>query len=407
LVVLADDQAYFPRYDAVLLYRRQLPDELPATWESLQRLEGRISEDDMIAMNGQAVLQSQPFAQIAQGFVRFLMGGTGAAGPSGAASDADPANAAPTQGTDGANSAAQAAGPASAASAAATEAAQQGFATRFWQRLWAPDLWRLLAQHVMLVAISVGLATVMAVPLGIALFPRPQARALALGAAGVLQTVPSLALLAVLIAALGIIGKWPALIALTAYSVLPILSNTCAGLGEVPTGVRHAAAALGMTRRQRLGYIEFPLALPTVLAGVRTATAIAIGTATIAAFIGAGGLGERIVTGLALNDSALLLAGALPAAGLALLSEAVFELLGRQIARRRRPPAAGMLMPARSARSASAKRRNSRGPHPQSATAERDARAASAQRRAREAERAAHAVAQRELEAYERRQRGE
>ncbi len=342
LVVLADDQAYFPRYDAVLLYRRQLPEELPATWQALQRLEGSISEADMIAMNGQAVLQSQAFDQIAQGFVRFLLGGPGStAAPAGAASDVDHVNAAaagalPLRDADGQIIAP--ALPASAASApAAGAAAQDGFITRFWQRLWAADLWRLLGQHMLLVGVSVGLATLIAVPLGIALFPRPKWRALALGTAGVLQTIPSLALLAVLIAMLGVIGKLPALIALTAYSVLPILSNTCAGLAEVPPGVRNAAAALGMTRKQRLTYVEFPLALPTVLAGIRTATAIAIGTATVAAFIGAGGLGERIVTGLALNDSALLLAGALPAAGLALVSEALFELVGRRLAARRSP----------------------------------------------------------------------
>ncbi len=373
LTVLTDDQGYFPRYEAVLLYRRELLDDLPATWQSLQRLEGTISEADMIAMNGQAVLHAQPFAQIAQGFVRFLLGGTGASGA--AAGEADPVNAAatgtlPLDPTDGA---APGSAPASAAPAA-TAPPQAGFVARFWQRLWAPDLWRLLGQHLLLVAVSVGLATLIAVPLGVALFPRPRERALALGAAGVLQTIPSLALLAVLIAMLGMIGKVPALIALTAYSVLPILSNTCAGLNEIPAGVRNAAAALGMTRKQRLALVEFPLALPTVLAGIRTATAIAIGTATIAAFIGAGGLGERIVTGLALNDSALLLAGALPAAGLALLSEALFELIGRKLAARRRPPAKAALALQPRRRSATGKagsagstptdRKRKRRPHP-------------------------------------------
>jgi len=291
----------------------------------------------------------------------------------------------------------------------------------------------------------VGLATLIAVPLGIGLMAHPRARAIALGTASVLQTIPSLALLAVLIAVLGVIGKPPALIALTAYSVLPILSNTCAGLAEVPAGLRNAAAALGMTRHQRLGYVEFPLALPTVLAGVRTATAIAIGTATIAAFIGAGGLGERIVTGLALNDSALLLAGALPAAALALVSEALFELIARRLARRRSaPPAraerarstsksrvsAPATVPATmpptlpasleaSTRSPSSQRPRTRSASGSSARSlraqpgestrakptEADDEAARARRRARAEERAAHAAAQRELEEYERRQR--
>ena len=174
-----------------------------------------------------------------------------------------------------------------------------------------------------------------AVPAGILLFPHTRLRALALGAAGVMQTIPSLALLAVLIAALGVIGRIPALIALTAYSILPILSNTCAGLAEVSPGLRHAGSALGMTHPQRMRWVELPIAMPTVIAGIRTACAIAIGTATIAAFIGAGGLGERIVTGLALNDSALMLAGALPAAALALFSELLFELWERYLRRTR------------------------------------------------------------------------
>ena len=351
LVLLNDDKAFFPRYDAVLLYRRDLPERLPAAWEALQRLEGGISEETMVTLNAQATLQAQPFDQVAQGFLRFWLGGpsSGTTAEAAAGSASDPVDAAAA----GAFPIGEASAPepmavppivrspasAPQAMSPGDSAEPAGFLGRFWKRLWAPDLGALIGQHILLVAVSVGLATLIAVPLGVALFPRARARALALGAAGVLQTIPSLALLAVLIAMLGMIGKVPALIALTAYSVLPILSNTCAGLGEIPTGVRHAAAALGMTRQQRLTYVEFPLALPTVLAGIRTATAIAIGTATIAAFIGAGGLGERIVTGLALNDSALLLAGALPAAGLSLLSEALFELIGRRIAARRRPPA--------------------------------------------------------------------
>ncbi len=117
--------------------------------------------------------------------------------------------------------------------------------------------------------------------------------------------------------------------ALTLYALLPIMRNTVTGLGEVPQGLRDAAAALGMTPGQRLRLVELPLARPTIIAGVRIATAIAIGTATIAAFVGAGGYGERIVTGLAINDTDLLLAGAIPAAALALLSEALFEGLAR------------------------------------------------------------------------------
>ncbi|MEG0919912.1 MAG: glycine betaine ABC transporter substrate-binding protein [Comamonas sp.] len=295
LLVLQDDRNYFPHYDAVLLYRADLPNKQPAAWAALQPLQGRIGEAAMIQMNAQAELHSQPFEVIAR---EFLAQGPGA-------------------------------------STAAVPQAKASFGQQLWQRLWADDLWRLTGQHLLLVLLSVGAATLIAVPLGVLLFPHTRLRALAVGAAGVMQTIPSLALLAVLIALLGVIGRLPALLALTAYSILPILSNTCAGLAEVSPGLRSAGAALGMTRPQRMRWVELPIAMPTVIAGIRTACAIAIGTATIAAFIGAGGLGERIVTGLALNDSALMLAGALPAAALALMSELLFELLDRYLRRKR------------------------------------------------------------------------
>ena len=293
LQVLQDDKAYFPRYDAVLLYRADLPQRQPAAWAALQSLQGRINEAQMIQMNAQAELQGQSFTSIARQFL------SGAAQPS----------LAPPQ--------------------------TRSFASQLWQRLVADDLWRLTGQHLLLVLVSVGIAVLIAVPAGIALFPHTRLRALALGAAGVMQTIPSLALLAVLIAAMGAIGRAPALVALTAYSILPILSNTCAGLAEVSPGLRNAGLALGMTRPALMRWIELPIAMPTITAGIRTACAIAIGTTTIAAFIGAGGLGERIVTGLALNDSALMLAGALPAAGLALISELSFELWERALRRKR------------------------------------------------------------------------
>ncbi len=300
LLVLQDDKSYFPRYDAVLLYRQNLPQQQPAAWAALQQLQGRIGEQAMIGMNAQAELQGLDFATIAR---QFLAGGAPAAGHSTAS--ATPADA------------------------------RAGFGTRLWQRLVADDLWRLVGQHLLLVLVAVGAAALIAIPAGILLFPHTKLRALALGAAGVMQTIPSLALLAVLIAALGVIGRIPALVALAAYSILPILSNTCAGLAEVSPGLRSAGSALGMTKPQRMRWVELPIAMPTVVAGIRTACAIAIGTATIAAFIGAGGLGERIVTGLALNDSALMLAGALPSAALALMSELVFELWERYLRRKR------------------------------------------------------------------------
>jgi osmoprotectant transport system permease protein len=159
---------------------------------------------------------------------------------------------------------------------------------------------------------------------------RPRLGRWILGAVSVVQTVPSLALLAFLIAAMGTIGTLPALVALALYALLPIVRNTEAGLAGVGRGLRQAALALGLSARDSLWRIELPLAAPTILAGVKTAAVISVGTATIAAFIGAGGYGERIVQGLALNDSRLLVAGALPAAALALLVQWAFERIERR-----------------------------------------------------------------------------
>ncbi len=145
--------------------------------------------------------------------------------------------------------------------------------------------------------------------------------------------MPSLALLALLIPLMGRIGTAPALVALSVYALLPVVRNTCVGLLQVPPGLRLAALALGLRPRDRLLRIELPLALPVILAGIKTAAVMSVGTATIAAFIGAGGYGERITIGLALNDNDMLLAGALPAAALALLTQALFELLERLASR--------------------------------------------------------------------------
>ncbi|MEO9101626.1 MAG: glycine betaine ABC transporter substrate-binding protein [Burkholderiaceae bacterium] len=333
LTVLKDDLTYFPRYDAVVLYRADVPRRFPNAWAALQqKLQGRIDEASMIAMNARAELDGVAFDVIARDWLAKAaapsvvaasgVGATGVASTVAAASIADAASfAAGTAVGVGAGRTAL------AAAAASPDPSARGF----WGKLFGPDLARLTWQHLMLVVVSVGIAALIAIPLGIAVFRHPRTRAVVVGATGLLQTVPSLALLAVLIWLLSAIGTLPALVALTLYSLLPILRNTTTGLATVPAGLVMAAKALGLTQRQSMQEIQLPLALPTVIAGVRTATSIAIGTATIAAFIGAGGYGERIVTGLALNDGQLLLAGALPAALLALLSEAVFELVERTL----------------------------------------------------------------------------
>ncbi|MGH8785517.1 MAG: ABC transporter permease, partial [Cupriavidus necator] len=172
-------------------------------------------------------------------------------------------------------------------------------------------------------------------PLGMLAARRRRTGQAVLGVVNVLQTVPSLALLAMLIPLLGRIGVWPAMVALFLYALLPIVRNTATGLEQVPQGMRDAARALGLRGGQVLRYVELPLALPVLLAGIKTAAIISVGTATIAAFVGAGGFGERIATGLALNDTALLLAGAIPAAVLALVVQAAFETLEWALRRHR------------------------------------------------------------------------
>ena len=203
----------------------------------------------------------------------------------------------------------------------------------FWER--RGEIAALTGQHVLLVAASAAIAVAVGVPVGVALTRRPRLARPVLGAANVVQTIPSLALFGFLIPIplLGGIGARTAIVALVVYGILPILQNTHAGLRSVDPAVLEAATGLGMTDRQRLFSVELPLALPVVLAGVRIAVVVGIGLATIAAAIGAGGLGVLIYRGVATVDHRLILAGAIPAAALALLCD---FLLGRFEKRRRR-----------------------------------------------------------------------
>jgi len=287
LTVLADDRNYFPRYDAVLLYRADLPQRLPKTWAALQKLEGTIDDAAMRRMNAAAELDGKDFAAVAAEFLAKRPG---------------------------------------AAPSAKTVATGD-----FWSKLLGPDFAHLTFTHLALVFVSLIVSIVIGIPLGILAAKRPATEALILGATGVIQTIPSLALLAVLIPLTGRIGAAPALIALSAYALLPIVRNTHTGLAQISRGMKQAAESLGMTAGTILAKIELPLAAPTILAGIKTSAVINVGTATIAAFIGAGGYGERIVTGLALNDHAMLLAGAIPAAALALLIEGAFRIGERWI----------------------------------------------------------------------------
>ncbi|HEY6239979.1 MAG TPA: glycine betaine ABC transporter substrate-binding protein [Burkholderiales bacterium] len=281
LRVLEDDRKYFPGYEAVLLYRLEVPKRFPEAWHALQGLEGRIDERRMIRMNAEAELHDRSFAEAAA----LLDEGDGM-----------PISARRT----------------------------------FLATLFGPDFWRLTGEHLLLVFVSLAASVALGVPLGVAAAKLPRAKQVIFGIVGVIQTIPSLALFAFLIALTGTIGTWPALIALFLYALLPIVSNTCTGLTGIVGGMRQAAMALGLVPRDRLRLIEIPLALPSILSGIKTSAVINVGTATIAAFIGAGGYGERIASGLALNDNVTLLAGAIPAAALALIVQGAFELGERQ-----------------------------------------------------------------------------
>ena len=279
LRVLRDDKRFFPSYDAVLLHRIDAPARFPAAFDAFGRI--RLSNPAMIGLNARAEIDKVPFAQVAAEYLGQAAGGR----------------------------------------------------RTLWSAVFAPDFGRLLAEHLGLVFGSLAAATAAGVPLGI-LAARSNAVAQpVLLACGLVQTVPALALLAFLIPLTGAIGVWPALIALFLYALLPITRNTHAGLTQVPGGLVAAAIALGLRKTPILVKVELPLALPTIIAGVKTSAVINVGTATIAAFIGAGGFGERIVQGLALNDDATLLAGALPAAALAIAVHVLFELAERSLVR--------------------------------------------------------------------------
>lgn len=284
LRVLQDDRGFFPAYAAVFLYRSDFPSKFKKSWKALRHLENRIPVSRMIEMNAAAELSAQPFSSIAKD---FLVGG----------------------------------GPA----ASSPHREQRSFT----RELLGTDFWPLTAQHLLLVLASLALGVGAGVPLGLWANRMPRAGAWILGAAGMLQTIPALALLAFLIAALDRIGTVPAIVALFLYSLLPIVRNTEAGLAGVPRSMLQSATALGLGDWQRARLVELPLAAPTILAGIKTSAVINVGTATIAAFIGAGGYGERIIAGLAVNDHALLLAGAVPAAAMALLIQGLFRVLER------------------------------------------------------------------------------
>jgi osmoprotectant transport system permease protein len=274
LRVLEDDRGLFTEYAAVYLYRAALSQ--PAL-RALASLEGRIDAQHMITMNARAKLQGVPEAVVARDALLQLFG-------------------------------------------ARTEVHVSAMLPRVLQRT---------REHLVLVGVSLLGAVVVAVPLGVLAARRPRLGQVLLAIAGMLQTIPSLALLVLMIPLLGI-GTRPALAALFLYSVLPILRNTQAGLDTIPAELRDSAEALGLSSWERLRFVELPMASPAILAGVKTSAVINVGTATLGALIGAGGYGQPILTGIRLDSAALILEGALPAAALALLMQAAFEWLERR-----------------------------------------------------------------------------
>ncbi len=274
LIALDDDARYFPVYDALFVCRDDVSDSVRSI---LDRLAGRIDAGAMTRMNARAKLDRAPETQVAADFLR----------------------------------------------------ARFDVESRPRESNRAERLWRRTREHLAMVGISLGAAILISIPLGVLAFYRRRIGRAVFAVADVLQTLPALALLVFLIPWLGI-GYAPAVFALFLYSVLPILRNTHAGLADIPKELRESAAALGLPRSARLRHVELPLAARSIIAGIKTAAVINVGTATLGALIGAGGYGQPILTGIRLDDLGLILEGAIPAAVLALLVQTGFGLLERR-----------------------------------------------------------------------------
>ncbi|MEA3242552.1 MAG: glycine betaine ABC transporter substrate-binding protein [Pseudomonadota bacterium] len=278
LRTLEDDLDYFPVYNAVILYRADLEQRAPEAVALFKRLASRIDAQAMRELNARVKLNGEAEAVVAAGFLEEKL-----------ALDID---------------------------------LQVKTA---WQRFW-----RHTREHLVLVGISLSAAILVAIPLGIVAARYARVGQIVLSIAGIIQTIPSLALFVFLIPLLGIGGP-PAVVALFLYSLLPIIRNTHAGIRDISPAIVESAQALGLPSRARLRIVELPLATGAILAGIKTSAVINVGTATLAALIGAGGYGQPILTGIRLDDIGLILQGAVPAAVLALLVQGVFELVERRL----------------------------------------------------------------------------
>jgi len=287
LRTLRDDRGFFPPYEGAPLARADLFTRVPAAQSALLLLAGRIDDTTMRRLNHAVEGERRSPADVAGEFLAEL--GIGHPAPP-------------------------------------SERRATGLLPLLWQRRWITL--SLTARHLWLTGIAVLGAVAIGLPLGIAASRRPALAGIALTGAGALQTIPSIALLAFMLPLFGI-GVAPAIAALFLYALLPILRNTVAGVRSVEPHLLEVGRGLGMRPRDLLWRVEPPLAAPIILAGVRTAAVISVGTATLAAFIGAGGLGDPIVTGLTVTDTNLVLSGALPAALLALAVDALLAGIER------------------------------------------------------------------------------
>jgi osmoprotectant transport system permease protein len=280
---LRDELGHFPTYFAVFLYRVELEEQAPQFIDALRSLEGAIDAGTMIELNARVELEDRSESSVA---AQFLADSLGIAAHAPASS-------------------------------------------------LAADLLRFSTEHLQMVGVSLTTATLLAIPLGVLAVRRRRFAQPILGVVGVIQTIPSIALLVLLIRPVSYVsdelGYPQAVIALFLYSLLPIVRNTYAGLQGIPAPLLESAVALGLPARVRLLRIELPLASRTILAGVKTAAVLNVGFATLGGFIGAGGFGEPIFTGIRLNDYGVILQGAVPAALLALLVQGLFEIIDRMV----------------------------------------------------------------------------
>jgi osmoprotectant transport system permease protein len=300
LVVLDDDRGFFPAYEAAALVSGRLWRDSPGAVAALGALGGRIDEERMRAWNRRLEVDGAAVGDVAAEALREIGLGDADAEPATGPRGADTTDRAARDGT-------------------------WSYIVGQRERIAALTL-----RHLVLVGASLLAAILLAVPAGVLLERARGGAEAAIRAAGVLQTIPSIALLAFMIPLLGI-GVVPAIVALFLYSIYPILRNTYTGIRDASPAATDAAMALGMTPLQVLRHVRLPLAAPVIMAGVRTAAVINVGTATLAAFIGAGGLGDPIVAGLALSDTRMILSGAIPAALLAILVDALLGVAERAV----------------------------------------------------------------------------